>query len=157
MAFLARCAAERIPLLLAEGAIDDEGERLQALAALAEVSLVKHDPFDDDTEAVTVHRLVQTVARIQSADKGLAQTSANRLNAQLAAIYPIDGYNNPKSWALCAQLTPHLVAQRGAADYCDEISNPSEGRPFKSGGLLLSWTCRIPASSIAFARGDGGL
>src|SRR3984893_8702398 len=46
MAYLAQWAPERIPMALVEGAVEDEAERLQALAALAEVSLVKHDPFE---------------------------------------------------------------------------------------------------------------
>ena len=45
MAFLAVCAPERIPLILVEGAVEEKAERLNALAALAEVSLLKHDPF----------------------------------------------------------------------------------------------------------------
>src|SRR5262249_43205454 len=63
MAYLAHCAPERIPMILVEGAVEDEAECMEALAALAEVSLVKHDPFEDGTPAVTVHRLVQAVAR----------------------------------------------------------------------------------------------
>ena len=51
MAYLAQCAPERIPMTLVEGAVEDETQRLQALAALAEVSLVKHDPFEDGTPA----------------------------------------------------------------------------------------------------------
>lgn len=43
MAYLAQCAPERIPMTLVEGAIDDE----IALATLCEVSLVKHDPFEE--------------------------------------------------------------------------------------------------------------
>ena len=39
--------AQRIPMSLVEGAIEDDAERLQALAALAEVSLVQHHPFED--------------------------------------------------------------------------------------------------------------
>ena len=63
MVFLAFCAPERIPLPLVEGAIDDESERMTALTTLAELSLIKHDPFEEDgTQAVTVHHLVQTVA-----------------------------------------------------------------------------------------------
>jgi hypothetical protein len=42
MAFLAHGAPERMMLLLVEGAIDDETERIGALAALAEVSLLRH-------------------------------------------------------------------------------------------------------------------
>jgi TIR domain/NB-ARC domain len=66
MAYLAQCAPERIPIILVEAAVQDEAQRLQARAALAEVSLVKHDPFEDGTPAVTVHRLVQAVARARS-------------------------------------------------------------------------------------------
>src|SRR5262249_39788326 len=47
MAYLAQCAPERIPMIVVEGAVEDEAERVEALAALAEVSLVKHDPFED--------------------------------------------------------------------------------------------------------------
>src|SRR5271165_1025339 len=135
MAFLAYCAPERIPLTLVEGAIDDEAERTAALAALAELSLIKHDPFEDGAPAVTAHRLVQAVARARSEAKGAAQSvfarliarlaaiararselkgearsAVARLIARLAAVYPGDGYSNPASWPLCAQLTPHLLA-----------------------------------------------
>jgi tetratricopeptide (TPR) repeat protein len=114
MAFLAQCAPERIPMLLVEGAIDDEGERLQTLAALTEVSLVKHDPFDDGSQAVTVHRIVQAVARKRAKAKSSVQGAAERVTARLAAIYPVDGLDNPKSWPLCAQLAPHLFARKAA-------------------------------------------
>ena len=69
MAYLAQCSPERIPMILVEGAVEDEVQRLQAFAALADASLVKHDPFEDNTPAVTVHRLVQTVARARLADR----------------------------------------------------------------------------------------
>src|SRR5262249_887596 len=83
---------------------------MEALAALAEVWLVKHDPFEDGTPAVTVHRLVQAVAQARPE----AQEAVGRLIARLAATYPEDGCDNPQSWPLCAELTPHLLAQRGA-------------------------------------------
>jgi len=111
MAFLAYCAPERIPLTLVEGAIDDEDERTAALAALAELSLIRHDPFEDGAAAVTVHRLVQAVARARSERTGAAQSARTRLIARLAAVYhPDDGYNNPASWPRCGPLTPHLLA-----------------------------------------------
>src|SRR5215510_1317779 len=49
MAYLAQCAPERIPMTLIEGTLEVETARIQALAALVEVSLVKHDPFEDGT------------------------------------------------------------------------------------------------------------
>jgi tetratricopeptide (TPR) repeat protein len=113
MADLAQCAPERIPMTLVEGAVDSEAQRMEALAALAEVSLVRQDPFEDGTPAVTVHRLVQAVARARSEANGSAQSAAERLIARLVATYPEDGYDNPQSWPLCAKLTPHLLARRG--------------------------------------------
>jgi tetratricopeptide (TPR) repeat protein len=116
MTYLAQCAPERIPMILVEGAIGDETERMEALAALAEVSLVKHDPFQDGTPAVTVHRLVQAVARARSEANGSAQNALSRLIARLVAIYPEDGFDSPQSWPLCASLMPHLLARRGPDD-----------------------------------------
>ena len=116
MAYLAQCAPERIPMTLVEGAIDEEAERLEALSALTEVSLVKHDPFEDGTPAVTVHRLVQAVARARSEANGTAQGAVERLIARLVATYPKEAYRYPQSWPLCAKLTPHLLARRGPDD-----------------------------------------
>src|SRR6266540_1684582 len=90
MAYLAQCAPERIPMLLVEGAVEDEVERMNALAALAEVSLLKHDPFEDDILAVTVHRLVQAVARARSEANDSAEDAVRRLIARLVATYPED-------------------------------------------------------------------
>ncbi len=67
---------------------------MEALAALAELSLVKHDPFEDGAPAVTVHRLVQAVARARSGERHGAGR-VERLIARLAAVYPDDGYSNP--------------------------------------------------------------
>jgi tetratricopeptide (TPR) repeat protein len=115
MACLGQCAPERIPMTLIEGAVEDEAERLKALAALAEVSLVKHDPFEDGTPAVTVHRLVQAVARARWEANGSAQDAIGRLIARLVAIYPEAAHDDPQAWPLCSQLTPHLLARREAA------------------------------------------
>ena len=114
MAYFAQCAPERIPIALVEGAVEDEAERQRTLAALAEVSLLKHDPFEDGTPAVTVHRLVQAVTRARSEANGSAQDAVGRLIARLVATYPAD--SDPQSWPLCVKLTPHLLAGCGADD-----------------------------------------
>jgi tetratricopeptide (TPR) repeat protein len=120
MAYLAQCSPERIPMTLVEGAVDEKAERLRALAALAQVSLVKHDPFEDGTPAVTVHRLVQAVARARSEDSGSAQEVVGRLIVRLAGIYPESGYSDPQSWPMCAKLTSHVLALREA--YPEDVS-----------------------------------
>ena len=112
MAYLAQCAPERIPMTLVEGAVEDEAERMKALAALAEVSLLKHDPFEDGAPAVTVHRLVQAVARARSEANGSAQDAVGRLIARLAATYPEDGYPI-RSRGRCARSSLRICS-RGA-------------------------------------------
>jgi tetratricopeptide (TPR) repeat protein len=114
MAYIAQCAPERIPMTLVEGAVEDEGDRSNAIAALAEVSLLKHDPFEDGTPAVIVHRLVQAVARARSEANGSVEYAVRRLFARLVGIYPQAAHNDPRSWPLCSQLTAHLLARREA-------------------------------------------
>jgi tetratricopeptide (TPR) repeat protein len=110
MSYLAQCGPERIPMTLLEGAIDDHEARASALLALTQVSLVKHDPFSDGTPAVTVHRLVQAVARARSETKGDAIEATAKLISRLDTIYP-DGFSNPAAAPLCSNLTPHIPAQ----------------------------------------------
>ena len=100
-------------MTLVEGAVEDEAERMEALAALAEVSLVKHDPFEDGTPAVTVHRLVQAVARARSEANGSAQDAVGRLIARLVAIYPKEA-TAIRSHGRLRPLTPHLLADERA-------------------------------------------
>jgi NB-ARC domain len=115
LSLLAQCAPERIPIMLLDSAVEDELELREAVAALVEVSLLKHDPFEDGTPAVIVHRLVQAVARGRAQTKMTAQASIERLIEWLLAIYPSDGYDNPQSWTLCAKLTPHVLQLQSSA------------------------------------------
>src|SRR5262245_32607065 len=111
MAYLAQCSPERIPTTFVEGVNDNELERRQALASLTEVSLVKNDPYEDGSPAITVHRLVQTAAR-SWANTAVARTAIKRMLKKLAACYPREqeAFSNPHEWVTCARLTPHLVA-----------------------------------------------
>src|SRR5262249_2589955 len=97
-------------------------------------------PFDDGTPAVTVHRLVQAIARGgQGSD--LAQAAAARLVTWLSAIYPRSIYDDPGSWPLCAQLTPHVLALR---------DNNSDGTTKRSEWLELL----DRSAEYVFARGS---
>jgi hypothetical protein len=85
MAYLAQCAPERIPMMLIRGSMDDT-ETLNALSALTEVSLAKHDPFDDGAPALTVHRLVHRLARARAVAKGLVQSTSECIIERLASM-----------------------------------------------------------------------
>jgi tetratricopeptide (TPR) repeat protein len=110
MAYLAQCSPERIPMVLVEG--EDETARHEAVAALAEVSLIKHDPFEDGTPAITVHRLLQVVVRTRAEADGIAGPALERLIDRLVSLFPqeYDAYRDPTFWPLCDRLMPHLLA-----------------------------------------------
>jgi nucleoside phosphorylase/tetratricopeptide (TPR) repeat protein len=109
--YLAQCAPERIPMHLVDGAIDDASKRERAIVALAEVSLIKHDPFESSQRAITVHRVVQAISGARSSGLGQDRSAAERLIVKLSEMYPDDGYHNSASWDLCSELTPHVLFQ----------------------------------------------
>jgi tetratricopeptide (TPR) repeat protein len=155
MAYLSCCAAERIPIALIEGAVADDVKRFEAVAVLAEVSLVKHDAFEDGTPALTVHRLVQTVGRVRAQACGATPDAVERLIARLLTIYPDDAYSNLARWPHCAHVTPHLLALQAfkpeesvragdwaslldrAGSYFHGRASYSEARPLKERALAI--------------------
>jgi len=96
IAYVAHCAPERIPMILVEGAVDDQAECMKALTALVNVSLVKHDPFEDGTPAITVHRLVQAVARARPEANRSALDAVKRLIV-LAVQEVVSGEQRPQT------------------------------------------------------------
>jgi class 3 adenylate cyclase/tetratricopeptide (TPR) repeat protein len=160
IAYLAQCAPERIPITLIDGAVADEAERAEALLALAEVSLVGHDLFEDGTPALTVHRLVQAVARRRAEESGAAATAVERIVLRLAAIYPNDGNRNPASWPLCAQLTPHLLA-RCETDAASAIISPEQAKLLRRAGSYFqgrgAYSEAEPLFSTALVIGENAL
>ncbi len=84
MAFLGYCAPVRVPIYMLKVLPDSEG----AVAVLAELSLLKHDPFDDGTPAVTVHRLVQAVARQRTETREKVGVILDRISESLGIPPP---------------------------------------------------------------------
>jgi tetratricopeptide (TPR) repeat protein len=110
MSYLGHCSPERIPMILVEGAIDDEALRRKAIGRLAAAALLRHDSFGDGTPAIIVHRLVQAVAQVRSEAKGLTESAIRRSTTCLRAIFPVRIDTDPKVYPLCGQLLPHLMA-----------------------------------------------
>src|SRR5262249_24999920 len=140
MAYLALCTPERIPMILVEGAVEDEAKRMPAIAALTEVSLVKHDPFDDGTPAVSAHRLVQMVARMRLETRGQAIATTERLMSRIVECRA----NSPKFFAryvkFCRELSPHVDALRNR--YNPSTSPKVYADFLEAGGALLPWAGR---------------
>ena len=95
LAIAAYLAPDRIPLGIVTADVMPEIEKGEAVAALAEVSLVTRETLDDGSPAISVHRLVQEVMR-RRLGEGAAETAA--LATRLVAdAYPSD--TDPKTCA----------------------------------------------------------
>jgi tetratricopeptide (TPR) repeat protein len=112
MTFMAYCAPDPIPAPVIEGAISNEAERLEAISCLAEVSLIRHQFLSNGTTGITVHRLVQRVARLRSAGTRSTSAAIRRLVQTLSTFFPTDIFYEPSSWEGCATLAPHVLALR---------------------------------------------
>lgn len=108
LAYLAQCAPERIPDELIEGALEDDAEREAGLLALSEMSLVKSEVLSDESRGVSMHRLVQEVARERAEADGSASTAIARLIDRLAVLFPQE--INSETWSSAAKLIPHLLS-----------------------------------------------
>jgi hypothetical protein len=84
MAFLGYCAPVRVPVYCLQRLADRE----EAIAVLAELSLIRHDPFEDGVSAVSVHRLVQAVARHRTEARGTAEATIERVGEGLSLPAP---------------------------------------------------------------------
>ena len=104
-----------------------EIEKGEAIAALAEVSLVTRETLDDGSPAISVHRLVQEVMR-RRLGEGAAETAA--LTTRLVA----DAYPNPatdvRNWPACRRLEAHAAAVLAFA--------PDTGEAAEKTSLLLN-------------------
>src|ERR1700722_4782743 len=83
-------APDAIPLALLDDSIAPAGARMEALAALVNVSLATPAPDTAAGSVVTVHRLVQTVIRHLIAERGTAGVTRDRAVTQLARKFPRD-------------------------------------------------------------------
>ena len=98
LAIAAYLAPDRIPLAIVTADVMPEIEKGEAVAALAEVSLVTRETLDDGSPAISVHRLVQEVMR-RRLGEGAAETAA------LATRLVADAYPSARP-ATCATGPP---------------------------------------------------
>jgi tetratricopeptide (TPR) repeat protein len=103
VAYLAHCAPELIPGELVEGGVEEEDDRAAALLELSEISLIKAVASDGSAPAVTMHRLVQAVAREYSFKIGDHESAIRKLRKRLGNLFPI------ANRILLSQLMPHVL------------------------------------------------
>ncbi len=129
LGFCAFLSPELIPLDLIDDRIADEDERLDAVMALAGVSLIEHPNFKGEQPAITVHRLVQAAMRARLIERNQAQAVLENVLQQLAAAFPQVRFRQLGWQDRRAMLVPHALAAR---DSCRAlgIETPAAARLF---------------------------
>ncbi|MBH5337687.1 tetratricopeptide repeat protein [Streptomyces pactum] len=108
---LAWYAPEGIPA----GLLDGEGEPAEVAGAIGTLNAYSMITVDPATRVLSVHRLVQSVARTADADDphrtpGLVTAARERATATLeAAVRPTD-WQDPATWPAGRALLPHMDA-----------------------------------------------
>jgi tetratricopeptide (TPR) repeat protein len=114
MGLAAFLAPDRIPLDLFTADVMSEEDRDDALAALADVSLIEHETLTDGARAFTVHRLVQEVMRSRlNDDRQLFRQIA--LNMVLSALNVVN-VKEHVNWPHVALFLPHAVTLLNSLD-----------------------------------------
>ena len=106
---LAFFAPENIPLDLISNALTNEEERDEAVSALANVSLMSFSTFNDGSSSISLHRLVQEVARGRMGENKRAAIFQG-LDAMLTSWPSGNDGSNPSFWPICSRLLPHAMA-----------------------------------------------
>lgn len=110
MGIAAYLAPDRIPLDIITHDVMSDIERGEAVAALAEVSLVSQETLEDGTPGISVHRLVQEVMRGRLGEAGTA--AAEQAMVLVSMAYP-SGEKSPtdvRNWPACRRLEAHAKA-----------------------------------------------
>ena len=105
-------APDRIPLGIITKDVMSDIEKGEAVAALAEVSLITRETLDDGSPAIGLHRLVQDIVRRRFAQDSVADAAlAVRL---VADAFPNEG-DDIRNWRACRRLLPHGLSVMGFA------------------------------------------
>lgn len=108
-------APDRIPVDIFTEDVMSEIEKGEAVAALAEVSLITRETLDDGSAGISVHRLVQQVMRGRL---GAAEQEMAALATKLVAdAYPAGDISadDVRSWPACRRLESHAIVALSTA------------------------------------------
>jgi tetratricopeptide (TPR) repeat protein len=138
--------AEYLPESLA-AVVTDPLAGDEALAALRRYSLV-----DVSGDALSVHRLVQAVARDRLAEEA-RRTWAEAAVRLVAEAFP-SGERDPsdvRTWPECARLLPHALAAAGHAEAL-QVAAEATGRLLNQAGLYLWGRAEFAEAKEALER-----
>jgi len=143
---LLREGAQHLPRPLAE-AVADPLKFDQAVAALLQYSLLERTG-----DALSVHRMVQAVARDRLAE-GDRRTWAGATAQIVDGAFPSGDIppQDVRSWPQCARLLPHALASAGQAEALG-VAPEATGRLLNQTGLYLKGRAEFAEAKAAFER-----
>jgi len=137
--------AQHLPPPLAE-AVADPLTFDEAVAALLHYSLLERTG-----DALSVHRMVQAVARDRLAE-GDRRTWAGAAAQIVDGAFPSgDAPQDVRNWPQCARLLPHALAAAGHAKAL-EVASEATGYLFNQAGLYLWGRAEFVQAKAAFER-----
>ncbi|MGW6505127.1 tetratricopeptide repeat protein, partial [Nonomuraea angiospora] len=147
---LAWCGAEAIPRPLLDGLKVSAPDLQQALGSLAAYNMITLN-----NETVTVHRLVQAVARIPAPDDPHRQaadidTARQQATSLLYAALPSQPPEHPNGWPVWRALLPHIGALTDHAAPDTDTANTA--KLLNNTGLFLHNQGAITSAISYFQR-----
>jgi tetratricopeptide (TPR) repeat protein len=151
---LLRGGAQHLPPPLAE-AVADPLRFDQAVAALLQYSLLERTG-----DALSIHRMVQAVARDRLAEEAHRRFDGahRRAWAEAAARLVIDAFpsgddepQDVRNWPQCARLLPHALAAAGHAEALG-VASEATGRLLNQAGTYLWGRAEFAQAKAAYER-----
>ncbi|MBC8450035.1 MAG: tetratricopeptide repeat protein, partial [Chloroflexi bacterium] len=135
--------AQHLPQPLAD-AVADPLAFDEAVMALRCYSLV-----EVGADALSVHRMVQAVARDRLAEEA-RRTWAKAAASLVNSAFPFDS-DDVRTWPECARLLPHALAAAGQAEAL-EVASEATGRLLNQVGTYLWGRAEFAGARAAFER-----
>jgi tetratricopeptide (TPR) repeat protein len=118
----------------------------QAIAALLQYSLI-----EKTEDALSVHRLVQAVARARLPKKARSTWAGAAVQIVDGAFPSGDDPQDVRTWPVCARLLPHALAAAGHAEAL-HVASEATGRLLNQAGLYLWGRAEFDEAKAALER-----
>jgi tetratricopeptide (TPR) repeat protein len=136
--------SHHLPQPLAE-AVADPLTFDEALAALRRYSLI-----EVRNDALSVHRLVQAVARDRLSDEA-PRAWAEAASSLVSSAFPSGIQTDVQAWPRCSRLLPHALAAAGHAEAL-EVASGATARILNQAGVYLRGRAEFTEAREAFER-----
>ncbi|NVL93610.1 MAG: tetratricopeptide repeat protein, partial [Desulfobacterales bacterium] len=118
----------------------------EAVAALLQYSLLERTE-----DALSVHRMVQAVARDRLPEDARSTWAGAALRLVESAFPSGDDPQDVRTWPQCARLLPHALAAAGHAEAL-QVASEATAYLLNQAGLYLRWRAEFAEAKAAFER-----